>query len=284
MNKLSRRQVSILTGISVLNCQPRQSFQTIIRLKALPAFLWKNEPEKGMGKTDYKIMNYLFTCLILTLAIPPVLNAGQSGNSRNPLPVTAESQRADSRTLPQQDKNQKNNQQENKKKPLIQINTRQYRIRLNPRTPEQIAAFYYGRGFPSAMVKKIQTLCFITIGVRNKTNGLLLLDFNNWKFQSAKGQVKRYTRTHWIAQWKKNQFPLRTIATFRWTVLPEKYEFQPDEGEAGNILLERTDQAFSINATLHLKRGNKTESLAVTFPTMKCASDNLNKPGKSAKP
>lgn len=227
-------------------------------------------------------MNYLFTCLILILAVAPVLSAGQAGDSRNPLPVTAESQRPDSQTLPNKDNNQKNRKQ--KKKPLIQINSRQYRIRLNPRTPEQIAAFYYGRGFPSAMVKKIQTLCFITVGVRNKTNGLLLLDFNNWKFQTTSGQLKRYTRAYWIAQWKKNQFPLRAIATFRWTVLPEKYEFQPDEGEAGNILLERTDQAFSINATLHLKRGNKIESLAVTFPTIKCASDKSNIPGKSAKP
>lgn len=168
---------------------------------------------------------------------------------------------------------QKSQPRQKQKQSLI-IDTPEFKLRLVPRSAEQIGAFYYGRGFPSAMVKKIQSLCFITVSLHNKSNALLVLDFKNWQFKTEKHQLQRYTRQHWLTKWKQNNYPKSAIATFRWTVLPEKFEFQPYEREAGNIILQRSDQTFSIQGTLLLKTNKQaSQKRAIYFPLVACKAN-----------
>ncbi len=167
-----------------------------------------------------------------------------------------------------------NKKKQTKKRNGIVLNTKHFRLRLLPRAPEQIAAFYYGRGFPKAMVEKTKNICFITVGLHNKSKHLLYLDFTNWIFSAKTAEIKRHSNTYWINTWKRLNYPAPSIATFRWTTLPESFEFQPDEHEGGNILLQQTKSAFDISATLYLIQDKKKIALPVSFKNVRCAQNS----------
>ena len=77
-----------------------------------------------------------------------------------------------------------------------------FRLRLSPRTPNQIAAFYTGRGFPPFAIDEVRKLCFITIGLRNKSSDLLWFDLSNWRFATSEGELKRYLRPALKQRWQ----------------------------------------------------------------------------------
>jgi len=151
--------------------------------------------------------------------------------------------------------------------------TKQVRIKLRPRSPEQIAAFYFGRGFPLAMVNEIKQLCFITVSLHNRSKHKLLLDFTNWYFNSKTNALKRYTNSYWIKIWKKHKYPKPSIATFTWTTLKDQFEFQPDEYEAGNIILKRSSDLINIKGTLFLLKNNKPVPIKINFEGIRCVQN-----------
>lgn len=147
------------------------------------------------------------------------------------------------------------------------------KIHLTPRTPEQMAAFYEGRGFPPAMIALLQQQCFITVGIRNKSTDILWLDLDHWQFTSAQGEVRRYARTHWQGLWKQLEIPAPSQATFRWTLLPETLDFRPDEAEGGNIILERVSQPFTLAASFATGNDRSKTMIRVEIDNVRCAYD-----------
>ena len=156
------------------------------------------------------------------------------------------------------------------KNKAYQLKNRKFTLRLVPRSPEQMSAFYYGRGFPAPMVEKIKQLCLVTVGLHNKSKDLIMLDFNNWTFRTKTGTIKRYPNKYWINKFHELKFPKPSIVTFRWTTLNDNYEFQPDEREGGNILLPRVAEPFSIQGTLHITKGTKKTAVPVKFENVVC--------------
>ena len=148
-----------------------------------------------------------------------------------------------------------------------------FRINLSPRTPNQIAAFYTGRGFPQSAIDEVQKWCFITIGLRNKSKELVWLDLSNWRFTTSDGELKRYLRTDIRQRWQELSLEKRFQSTFRWTLMPEKLDFRPFEGEGGNIILARTDKPITINATIAVGE-TKSKVYDVKLEHITCASDS----------
>ena len=103
------------------------------------------------------------------------------------------------------------------------------RVRLLPRSPEQIAAFYEARGFPKPAIAALKKQCFITVGIRNKSKSIVWLDMSTWRFESANGPVTRLDRNYWKSYWKSLPLEQRFQSTFRWTLIPESLDFRPDE-------------------------------------------------------
>ena len=129
-----------------------------------------------------------------------------------------------------------------------QFDSADLRIRLNPRTPQQMAAFYEARGFGKAMINEIQKYCFITVYIRNKSNRIIWHDLNKWTFTQDGKSMQRINRKQLKTIWQSMKVPLAHQSTFRWTLLPEQLDFRPGEGEGGNIVLPWTSNAITIQA------------------------------------
>lgn len=150
--------------------------------------------------------------------------------------------------------------------------TDEFKLRLAPNTPNQMAGFYTGRGFPQFAIDEVSKLCFITVGLRNKSNDTVWLDVGNWRFHTADGELKRYERSYWKQRWAELGLEKRFQSTFRWTLVPEKLDFHPGEGEGGNIVLPRTAKPITVTASIAVG-SNKTKVYDIKIENLYCAYD-----------
>lgn len=151
-----------------------------------------------------------------------------------------------------------------------QFKSKQISVRLSPRTPQQIAAFYEGRGFSKKMIDKLTPLCFITVGIHNKTNDILWHNLNNWQYSNSDGEFKAFNRAYWKQTWKKMNIPQAHQSTFRWTLLPESLDFRANEHEGGNIILPYFNKAFSLKARFKTQKNRQGKPVDITIENIQC--------------
>ena len=156
-------------------------------------------------------------------------------------------------------------------KSKYQFNNTLLRVSLSPVPSEKVAAFYEGRGFSKEMVNTLKQKCFITIGIRNKSNNIILHDLSNWTYSNKNSEIKRIDREQWKLTWKEMNIPLSHQSTFRWTLLPEKLDFRSGEHEAGNITLPFSDKPFSLDATFTIIENKVKKSIFVKIQDIHCA-------------
>ncbi|MFQ5642490.1 MAG: hypothetical protein ACE5FQ_02210 [Thiogranum sp.] len=146
-------------------------------------------------------------------------------------------------------------------------------IRFTPRTPEQMSAFYEARGFPAPMIELLAKQCFITVRVHNTGEDIVWLDLSRWRFSAHGKDVPRYHRNHWLPLWKEMNVPLAKQSTFRWTLLPEALDYQPDEAEGGNIILPRVKGAISLTAEFASGPDKRGPLITLHYDDLYCAED-----------
>jgi hypothetical protein len=146
-------------------------------------------------------------------------------------------------------------------------------VEFQSRTPDQMRAFYSARGFPRAMVELLAEQCFITVRIHNSGSDVVWLELANWRFSAAGEPLTRLHRDYWKARWQEMDIPLASQATFRWTLLPESLDFQPNEQEGGNIILPRTREPLSVQADFSTARDKRGPMLRLRFKTLYCAED-----------
>lgn len=146
-------------------------------------------------------------------------------------------------------------------------------IGLKARTPEQMAGFYTGRGFTTPMIEILRQQCFLTVFMKNKSRDIIWLDLGRWHFSNADGPVKRLHRDEWKQRWQAMGIPLAHQSTFRWTLLPEKLDFQPDEREGGNIILPRLGKSLRITAEFPTRADGTGTPITLQWDAVHCATD-----------
>jgi hypothetical protein len=149
----------------------------------------------------------------------------------------------------------------------------QIKLQLFPRTPNQMAGFYEARGFPKKMVDVLTGFCFMTAVIHNKTNDVFWMDLDNWKFSSDSGELQRAHRNQWPPRWRKMNIPMASQSTFRWTLLPEKLEFFPDEHEGGNVILVAVQNAFTLQASFAVGKNKDKSNIMARINNIQCAKD-----------
>lgn len=143
-------------------------------------------------------------------------------------------------------------------------------IRAQPRTPEQIAAFYAARGFPQAAIDVLTKTCFITVTLVNERQDVVWLELDNFRFLDAQGQaIPRIERKQWHARWEAIGMPAAKRATFGWTQLPESRDLQPGEPVGGNVTIERPRGRFTLEARFRLGNG-ADRALRARVPDLVC--------------
>lgn len=153
-----------------------------------------------------------------------------------------------------------------------ELDDKDFTIRLAPRTPNQISAFYEARGFPDVALAEIKQTCFITIGLRNKSDTTVWFDLRSWRFTTAQGPLQRILRDDWNKRWEELGLEKRFQATFRWTLMPEELDFRPHETEGGNVTLPWTDQPITITGELFVGK-QKNRLYQLKFENVICAKD-----------
>ena len=156
------------------------------------------------------------------------------------------------------------------KKPLV-FENKFVRVRLLPRTPDQVAAFYEARGFPKQAIALIKSRCFITVGIRNKSKEILLHDLGTWSYKTKTASLPRIRRQDWFRQWDTMGIERPLQSTFRWTLLPESLDFRPEEGEGGNLTLVGTDEEFSISGSFTISSKTNSPVFNFTINNVHCA-------------
>jgi hypothetical protein len=143
------------------------------------------------------------------------------------------------------------------------------------RTPDQMAAFYIGRGFPAAMLVPIAHACFLSVGMRHTRDDVLWLEPSRWRLLDAKGNsVQRLDRDYWNKVWETLQAPPASRATFGWTQLPESRDLQPGEPLGGNITLVPPAGAFSLEMRFATGRDKKGPEVVARIEGLTCEAQS----------
>lgn len=153
--------------------------------------------------------------------------------------------------------------------------SQQLKLRIKARTPHQMAAFYEARGFPAAMIKKLNDVCFFTISIKNRTHGILWHDLSSWNFISAGKNIQRFDREYWKSTWQNMQIPMASQSTFRWTLMPEYLDFRPQESEGGNITLPRGPLNYNIEAVFKTGADQTGPLIKVKLTDIRCTDDEV---------
>jgi len=151
-----------------------------------------------------------------------------------------------------------------------QFINKEIRVRVTPRSPQQMAAFYEGRGFSKKMVNALIQPCFFTVGIHNKTSDILWHDLSKWKFANNSGDIKHLDRAYWKDKWKKMQIPLAHQSTFRWTLLPESLDFRSNEHEGGNIILPYSTNKFTLQVAFKTKKDKSGKLIPIKIENIQC--------------
>jgi len=146
-------------------------------------------------------------------------------------------------------------------------------LRLTARTSDQTVAFYTARGFPTSMIEVIRARCFLTTVVTNRSRDVVWLEPSRWRFGTADGEIARFDRSWWNAQWQALEAPLPSRATFRWTLLPERLDLRPDEGEGGNLTLPRVEGPFWVEARFATGPARNGQEILIRVEDLRCPAD-----------
>ena len=142
------------------------------------------------------------------------------------------------------------------------------------RTPDQLTAFYIGRGFNQAAIDQILETCFVTPVVHNKTFDVLWLDLDDWRFERADGTaIPRLGRDYWPARWAEAKLPQAQQSTFGWTLLPEVRDLRRDEGAGGSVAIPKQDGPFTLSMHFHTGADRQGPVKTVIFEDLRCSTN-----------
>jgi hypothetical protein len=142
---------------------------------------------------------------------------------------------------------------------------------IGSRTPEQLAAFYIGRGFNQAAIAAITKKCFVFGRIDNKTHEVLWLILDDWKFFAADGSpMRRMKKEDWLEIWQKTGLKQAHQSTFRWTQLPESRDLRQYEHVGGNVAVEWKDEPFKLVATFKTGADKTGAPRTITVENLTC--------------
>lgn len=143
-------------------------------------------------------------------------------------------------------------------------------IRIVLRTPDQLSAFYIGRGFNQAAIDEILATCFVTPIVKNKTFEVLWLVLDDWRFSRGGTDIARLGRDYWPPRWGAAGLPQAQQSTFGWTLMPESRDLRPDEGAGGSVAIPPQDRPFALTMRFHTGADKQGPVKTVVFEDLTC--------------
>ncbi len=95
--------------------------------------------------------------------------------------------------------------------------------------PDQVVAFYIGRGFTAEQIKPYAQTCVYTMTLRNdNATGRIHYVRNNWKVQSNGNSYAIKTNTDWLTLFKQKNVKASSLIAFRLAQIPQEQEYEPN--------------------------------------------------------
>lgn len=147
----------------------------------------------------------------------------------------------------------------------------QLSMRISTGKPEQIAAFYNGRGFNQESINAIIKTCFVSVRIENKTYEALWLIPDDWRFYNSNGDpIRRIKRSDWKQTWTQTGLKQAHQSTFGWTQLPEIRDLRPNEPVGGNLTIAWQSRPFTLVANFRTDMDQSGEPRTLTFENLTC--------------
>ncbi|MFT5112726.1 MAG: hypothetical protein ACI8P9_002054 [Parasphingorhabdus sp.] len=123
--------------------------------------------------------------------------------------------------------------------------------------PDQIRAFFSGRGFPVNAIEELARTCVFMTVVRNgHTTGSIHFKTADWMVQSN-GQSESIRSTEsWLNHWKDIGLELPQLIAFEWGQFPVEHIYQPGDWNQG-MLIFSLDSNSSFNLHINWAYQNK---------------------------
>ncbi len=138
-------------------------------------------------------------------------------------------------------------------------------LELVSRRPEQVQAFYLGRGFPPGLARRIASYCTISVGLRNDGPDPIHYDLSRWRYVTEDGVVRNpKAKEDWMREWKARGI------RFGFSQLSRSQTFEPGDWNAAMVSFEVPHGArFDLHYQWETPHGEVTG----TLEEVHCASD-----------
>ena len=116
------------------------------------------------------------------------------------------------------------------------------KVRLVQRLPDQTRAYFAGRGFKPAEVKKIAGYCVFqtvytnTSSIDNKR--IVLHDIRDWKYNYNGKTFAMKPRENWKPFWQQQKVAQAQIVAFEWSLFPSNQTFEAGDYNWGMTVFE----------------------------------------------
>ncbi len=162
-----------------------------------------------------------------------------------------------------------------------QVETRETRaagvyLSLTPILPDQVRAFYLGRGFDVDAAELLATTAcvFQTVFRNESVAGGIAFDLADWRVRSAVGEQPLKLERDWQREWERRGVPPGPRTAFRYALFPTAHRYA-----AGDWNMGMTTYALPLGSRFDLqftwREGDKRR--AAWLRGLRCATDDTGK-------
>ena len=144
-------------------------------------------------------------------------------------------------------------------------------VGLGQLLPDQVRAFFQGRGFPAPMADRIARRCvFWGRLAHNGAKGSVTLDLTRWRTHGRDGEAALLLPRHWQRQRGWDSVPRAARTAFRWALFPTRQRFEPGDWLLGMIILDLPPGA-DFDLELRWREGDEQRRRLLT--DLSCPAD-----------
>jgi len=146
-------------------------------------------------------------------------------------------------------------------------------ITLNQLLPDQVRAFFQGRGFNAEQSEHIAGFCVFQTVVRNEAEAdePLEVDITDWRvLRDGMESGTPRTAASWDTEWQSRDIGQAPRIAFRWALFPTSQTFAPGDWNMGMLTLDLpAGETFDLH--IGWRRDGQTKNLEMTG--ISCAED-----------
>jgi hypothetical protein len=138
-------------------------------------------------------------------------------------------------------------------------------LALTQRTPEQVRAFYLGRGFPPELARRIADHCVLVVSLRNQSQAPIHYDLDGWRYVTSDGTVRSpRPKEDWIREWREYG------VIFGFSQLSGAQTFQPGDWNGAMVTF---DVLHDGRFDLHYQWTTQGREITGTIKGVHCAPE-----------